>query len=219
MGTILASAIISKASIVLQDVDNDRWSQAELLGWLNDGQRAIVIAMPELTATYGNITLVAGTKQSLPGSAITLMGNMRNMGSDGNTPGRPVREVKRHVLDAQVPDWHTMTASASVRHYVYDNRNTKSFFVYPPATVGTKVEAQYAVSPTDVASTSSAITLDDVFEPVLLDYVLYRAFGKDIEVAGNGERSGTHLQAFTTWLSAKKNVDASTQPPNGSTGP
>lgn len=212
MGTILASAIISKAVAVLQDASNVHWSQAELLGWLNDGQRAICEVLPELSVTLGNIPLVAGAKQALPSGANMLLRITRNMGTSGTTVGRAVRKVNQEVLDAVAPDWYTDTAVTSIRHYTYDVRSPKAFYVYPPSVAGNNLEGLYAVSPTDIASTSAAITLDDIYEPILLDYALYRAFSKDLETPGGGERSAAHYGAFTSALSAKKTVDLTVQP-------
>lgn len=212
MGTIVASAIISKASIVLQDTTPTRWPVAELLGWLNDGQREICVAMPELSTTLGNITLVAGTKQTLPNGAMGLLRIVRNMGLSGAAPGLAPRKVAQELLDATAPDWHTQTPATAIKHYVYDVRAPKVFYVSPPSVVNNTLEALYTTPPADIASAVSTITLDDIFEPALLDYVLYRAYGKDIEIAGSSERSAQHRSNFTALIAAKRMVDQADAP-------
>ena len=41
-----AQDIILKANVLLQDLDNTRWSQSELLMWLNEAQLAIINLLP-----------------------------------------------------------------------------------------------------------------------------------------------------------------------------
>jgi len=89
MGTLLASALISQASEIIQDESNVQMTTANALGWLNDAQRAIVIVKPDASTVIRSITLVPGTKQSIAG--LKLMSVVRNMGASGSTPGRGPR--------------------------------------------------------------------------------------------------------------------------------
>lgn len=212
MGTILASAITGKAQIILQDTTGIRWPLAtELLGWLNDGQREVATVYPDQASVTGNLTLVTGTKQTLPAGGITLLKLMRNMGA-GTMPGNAIRKVPQEILDSQVPGWHALTAVSDIRHYVYDTRAPRVFYVYPPSTAGNQVEGLYTVSPTDLTTTAQAIGIDDVWANALLDYVLYRAYNKDLEMAGDENRAKDHKAAFDNLLATKKAVDVSLKP-------
>lgn len=211
MGTITAQQVIDKAQIVLQDTTAVRWPEVELLGWLNDAQRAICSVLPELNAVTANITLVVGTRQALPTGGITLLKIVRNMGVGGSTVGTALRKVPQELLDSQVPDWHTQTAATALRHYVYDQRAPKVFYVYPPSVVSNTVEALYTAAPTDIAL-GTVITLDDVYANPLMDYVLYRAYSKDLEMAGNDSRAKDAMGAFVAFLTAKKSVDVANAP-------
>lgn len=202
MPSILASAIVDKAEIVIQDTTNVRWPAAELLGWLNDGQREICIDKPDACVLTVVPQLVAGTKQSI-GSGLTATANIllkitRNMGTNGTTPGRAIRPVAQEILDAQNPEWHTDTTDAEVIHYVYDPRVPKQYYVWPPQPASGMgyVEVTCGASPTDVANLATAISVDDIFSNALLDYILYRAYSKDAKYAGNGARAAAHYQQF-----------------------
>lgn len=213
MGTILASAIITKARDVLQDATAVRWIDAEALRWLSEGQRYITLHRPDASAITANITLVAGTKQTLPAAAMRLLDIVRNMGVGGSTPGAPIRIVDREVLDAQVSDWHTQAGITSFKHYVYDQRNPKSFYIYPPASgTSPQVEAVYTIVPAELAAVGNAINIDDIYEPVLLDYFLYRALSKNAEYAGDMNRATMYLNACNGALGIKGNVDIATSP-------
>ena len=86
----------------------------------------------------------------------------RNMGADGNTPGRAIRLVDRAVLDTQVPDWHASTPANEVMHYVFDPVNPKVFYVYPRVSSARQIEIVYSASPVDIAI-GAVILIDDIY--------------------------------------------------------
>jgi hypothetical protein len=209
MGTILASAIISRAQTILQDVGAVRWTTLELLDWLNDAQREIVTLRPGANAKSVSVQLAAGTKQTIPTDGIVFMDVIRNMGTDGTTPGSPVRPTTRFQLDTQLPTWHTDPTLAEIEHFWFDPQLPKVFWVYPQSDGSHRVELQYAAVPTVIANTSTAIGLDDIYANVMLDGVLYRAFSKDTEHEGNEARAAAHRMAFENTLGLKAEADGS----------
>jgi hypothetical protein len=216
MPSILASAVIGRAQTILQDTTAVRWSQTELLGWLNAGQREVVMVRPDACTKIANVTCVAGTKQAIPSAdGIMLIDVIRNMGASGTTPGKSIRKVPREILDAQTPGWHSMTATAEVLHYTFEPRAPKNFYVYPPSTGSVSVEILYSASPTDVAVVSNVLGVDDIYEEALVDYILYRAYSKDSEYAGNAERAKAHRAAFENTIGLKTQADtANVKNPN-----
>ena len=217
MGTIIASTVITKAQTIIQDATGVRWPETELLGWINEGQREIVLLKPDASVKNESKVLVAGTKQSIPNEGIVLISVVRNMGAAGTTPGKAVRPINRQILDEQVPDWHAATAASSVAYCVYDGRNPKVFYVYPPqpAVAPGYVELIYSAAPTDMALSSSAITLDDIYSGSLLDYCLFRAYSKDADYAGNNERALAHYKKFVETLSLKEKIEGATEMTSG----
>jgi hypothetical protein len=213
MPTILASAIIDKAEVILQDTTNVRWTADELLGWLNDAQREIALIKPDASVKTIAVLLSSGTKQTLgsgtTGDAIMLLKVIRNMGTTGSVPGNAIRVVSGEILDAQRPAWHTETSAAAAVHFIYDPRNPKQFYVYPPNTGTGWVEIMYSCSPANVAAVGNTITVDDVFSNAILDYILYRAYSKDVEYAGNADRAVKHYMAFQNSLGANSSNLAS----------
>lgn len=201
---MLVSAIVSRAATILQDTTNVRWPEAELVDWVNDGQREIVLLRPEAGAKTAVHQLVAGAAQTLPSDGTELVEITRNMGTDGTTPGPVARIIDREELDAIDPDWPTATASATVVHYIYNARNPTGFYVYPPQPASGQgyVEVVYAATPATVASGDS-LGLDDIYASAVLDYVLYRAYQKDGEQAESARRSNTHYTAMLNALGVK----------------
>jgi hypothetical protein len=221
MGTITAGAVIDKAEIVIQDTTNIRWPQTELLGWLNDGQREVVLHKPSASVINASVALTVGvTKQTIPAAGVQLIDVVRNMGSAGSTPGPAIRIVSREILDSQVPTWHAdANASGDIKHYMFDPRDPKTFYVYPkaPATAWF-VELVYASSPVDCATISSTIALDDIYANALMNYVLFRAYSKDSTFAQNATLASAAYQLFMTAVTGKA-VRESENNPNLSTAP
>lgn len=206
MGTILASAIISKASIQLIDPTNVRWTQSELLGWLNSGQRQIAQVDPSAANSVAVVKLVAGARQTLPANGFMFFEAFRNMGTDGLTPGRTVRIATRETLDAYNRDWYSAAQSAVTQSYIFNSIDNKAYYVYPPSDGTNYLEINYAATPSDVALTDP-IGLPDIYENALLDYVLFRAFSKDTE-GGNPALAQFHFQQFSSAISADQAVQA-----------
>lgn len=206
MGTILASAIVSKASVQLIDPTYVRWAQSELLGWLNSGQRQIAQVNPSASNVVATIKLVSGARQNIPAGGFIFFEAFRNMGSDGLTPGRTVRIASRETLDAYNRDWYNATPAAVTQAYIFNSIDNKAFYVYPPSDGTNYLEINYAKTPADVALTDP-INLPDIYENALLDYMLYRAFSKDTE-GGNPALAQFYFQQFSTGITADEQVQA-----------
>lgn len=213
MATIGVNFIITQAQSILQDVTGIRWPAAELLGWLNDGQREIVLFKPNSFVKNTIIQLASGTNQQLPADGVQLIDVVRNMGQSGSTPGNAIRITMREILDSNTPNWHASTPSNVVLHYMYSELNPKNFYVYPPqpSTGQNFVEIIYGAAPTDTAI-NGTITLDDIYQNVLLDYMLYRAYSKDTEWAADQNRAATHQNAYLTALKGKTAMEDMANP-------
>ncbi len=201
MATVLADHILDRAATILQDTTGTRWPKDELLGWLNDGQREVVLHRPDTGAINAAIPITAAkSKQTLPAAALKLINITRNVtATDPDTitaSGGAIRRIERRVLDDQVPDWHSMTDS-KVAHFVYDERDPKTFYVYPQLSADGYVEGVYSSAPADVTTPDSeVISLDDIYANAILDYVLFRAYSKDADYAANSQRAVGHYQSF-----------------------
>lgn len=213
MGTITTASIIDKAQIILQDTTSIRWPETELLGWLSDGQAEVAIWKPNACTKNEPLKLVAGTKQQIPAGGTQLIDVVRNMGADGSTPGRAIRIAMREILDAQTPDWHTAGAAATVIHFTFNPADPRQFYVYPPQPAAGQghVEIVYAAAPA-AATTGGAITIDDIYANVLLDYILFRAYSKDSEYAANSARASQHQSNYLGALTGKTQTEVAHNP-------
>jgi|TARA_R110000822_G_scaffold482_3_gene2294 hypothetical protein len=206
---ISSNDIIGKAQTILQDESAVRWPTTELLSWLNDGQREVCLLKPSVSAINQSVTMVAGTKQSIPAGGLQVLRLVRNLSSAG-AGGKVVRVIDRDVLDTRKPLWHSETATAVVDHYTFDELDPRTFYVYPPNNGSGYIEAVYAVEPTQVSSGGN-ITIPDIHANNLLDYILYRAYAKETDQIG-GQRSAQHYQTLAASLGIKIQLDSVASP-------
>ncbi len=280
---ITAQSIIRRVVDEAQDNTSVRWPLNELVRYLNDGQREVLVYRPDAMVLNAALVLATGSKQALPANGSKLIEVVRNTGGTK----RPVRLVNREILDAQLPGWHALTGVTEILHYTYDPRDPRTFYVYPPATNAASLDIVYAALPTDIVEPASGASLptsvnadgigvgtasigttvmtvtamtsgafgigqvltgtgvaagttitalgtgiggvgtytvsasqtvgsttitgspnvvtgnigvNDIYGNVLQDYVLYRAYMKDSEYAGNAQRAGVHYGAFANAL-------------------
>lgn len=203
------SDVISRVRFILNDADASgyRWTDAELIDAINDAQGVIAIHRPDAFPVDEVATLVAGSKQTLPTGGYRLMDVIRNIGSDGTTPGRAIRPTDRDTLDAYDPYWHTNTKKGEVKNFLYDERNVNVFYVNPPVNAGVKVQVLYAKRPTTLTATNNDLAIaDSYFEAVIL-FTLFRAYAKEADFAGNAQLAGNYLSLFASLLGIKLQKD------------
>jgi len=220
--SISAQSIIRRATDLLQDQTSVRWPANELVRWLNDAQRAIVKVRPDAMNTTTTFRCSQGSRQSLASGTANagasplspapskLIEITRNVAS--TSAKKAVRLVPREILDAQTPGWHSITPSVDILHYMFDPRDPRTFYTYPPATSAAELEVMYSAYPTDITEPADGalygdvtgdLSLPDIYADDVLNLIMYRAYSKDSEYAGNAERAGSYLNVVTASLGAE----------------
>lgn len=217
--TTTVQSVLDRVQQTLQDTAGIRWSEAnELIKWVNDAQREIALLKPDATSSNTTVTLVDGTKQSIPSDGNRLLRVMRNMSAaSSGDGGRSIRLVARDVLDTQTPTWHdpAVTGEAAhanvVKNYVYDEQDPKNFYVFPGVSGDVYIEIVYSKNPA-VVTASDNLGVDDIYANSVMNYVLYMAYMKESEVAGNAQRASSHYNLFTQAITGKAQIDTITTP-------
>lgn len=206
--TIAVNDIVDHAEIILYDSGNAKWTASELVTWLGYGETAIVLRKPDAYVRHEAFVLAEGTLQTVS-DAVIILDITRNMGTDGATEGNAITKVDMKMLDASLPGWHAASASATVKHWMYDESDPKRFHVYPPQPSSSfgYVDGVWSAFPSAV-SAGGNITLDDIYREVLLDYVIFRSYNKDAAVAPQaGQRAAAHAQLFLNAIGSKETVE------------
>jgi hypothetical protein len=214
---VKAITAINLVAVELGDPFFGRWSKLNLLSYLNDGQRAVVLVRPDANAITASVQLVAGTKQALPAGGLRLLDVVRNMGADGATPGAPVHFIDGQAQKDFAADWHTQAQAGVIDDVAYDpDRNPTVYYTVPPAKASapqTWVEIVYSKTPTDVTDPDNGdITLSDVYGTPIIEWMFYRAYAVNVGSAGSQQRSQQHLATFSALMGLKIKLEQFLKP-------
>lgn len=209
-----ASDVIDDVRKTLNDNSEIRWTTDELISYLNAAMLQVALVRPDASAKTEAIQLVAGTKQSIPSGGLRLLDVIRNMGTDGATPGYPVTPVDRTNLDLSNRLWHKTAGKTAIKNFSFDEKTPKTFYCTPPVSSTTAVYAEisYSDSPTPVTAVGDTLPLDDVYRMPLHDWVLRMAFGKEIASSRSQALSARYENAFYQSLGIKSRADIAVTP-------
>jgi len=214
---ITANDVITRVRELLVDNGTSpRWTDAELLRHLSDAQRTIARIDPTAVQKVIVLELAAGTRQTLPDDGESLLTITRNMGTNGTTPGRAVRIIRRDIIDDQNSNWHADPQVSVVYNYIYDPTDSKSFFVYPPSNGQTYVELSYCYTPAELDDVTDELDVTNIYVAALTEFVMFRALLKDSDFAGGSQRADLHFKSFTTFMGVDGESDVN---PNLQTTP
>lgn len=216
MAVTKVSDIIQRTKWTLHETTQQgtRWKNEELLVWLNEAYQAVVQIKPDATAANESIDLVAGSKQTIPERGTRLIDCIRN--THPESAGEAVMIVSRKQLDSTRRGWHREPETKDIEHYIFDEMDPKNFYVYPPAENGAQLEVVYSTvpdpHPVTALTDDTVISLNDSYAPVIVDYIMYRAYSKDADHSENLNRAMMHYQAFMESLGRKVQTDMGTNP-------
>ena len=212
-----AATVMKRANTILQDVGAIRWTPSELHDWLNEAMRAIVTVKPNAKTQSVVLELSVGTRQNLAQQYTMLSAVVRNMGLNGSTPGKAVRQIAdRTLLDAQIPGWHDsniLPFTEVVEYAVQDKMSPREFYVVPGNNGQGRLEAIVGIVPPSVPAPAGTgvltidsyigvVPMDDIYQGIILDLVLFRAFSKDSAAPDAAQRSQAHLALANQALQA-----------------
>lgn len=229
-----ASEIMARASTILLDDDYTRWTMTELAMWLTDALREVAVVVPKATSKNIVVNLVEGTRQVLPSNCQQLLRVVRNVDIEGdNRVGKGVITiVQREGLDSQNPNWHDgqyVRFRPYARHFVFDETDPLTFYVWPGNDGTGHIEAVVSVIPDPIKPVNGGdpellesydvpLGVIDVYANAILDYTLYRAYCKDSQNAGAANRAGLFYQQFSQSLGIRANAELVNSPNYKQTG-
>jgi hypothetical protein len=170
---INAQAVLDAARVTLLDAAKRTWPDAELLDYLNEGLRASCGIKADIYTSEEYIQLVAGTLQTIPdnGTSLIRISDNRN--------GRIVTQVDFDLLQESNRFWPAGTLETTVENYAADPRDPRRFIVSPPNDGRGQVRMLWATPPDEITLGTTEMPVSDIYQPPLIDYVLYRAYSKN----------------------------------------
>lgn len=192
--TFSAQTLLREASTTLQDVDRIRWDAPELVQYLNDGIKVLVTKRPDASPKKAEFVPATGARQALPAEAVAFIDVI------GNSTGsqRAITKVDIALLNAFNRDWQSGRPSAVARHFCFDQRDPRTFYLDPPSNGAGRIDLLYSVFPDDLPDDSATVPLNAQWRGALLNYVLGRAYAKDAEYGGNAAAAAAYMGAFAS---------------------
>lgn len=183
--------IVDEVRAQLNDEDSDayRWSDAEMLRYVNAAQRQIVFELPEANIVEETVDLADDEpRRTLPAGGVKFL-KAFNYDTVTSKRGPPLIPVELDALNSGWPEWsysghlpgfptledeHT---DVKYEHVAHDPRNPTVFFVFPGA-VGS-IRLEYCKLPTDLVDLTDNFGLGDEYINAAVAYVTYRCLTKD----------------------------------------
>lgn len=194
---ISGSNIVDRVRVLLNDVSAVRWPDAEMLLWLNDGRREMAARQPKI---FGGGSAIAHTTTPGVRQQVAVTGAYRLVSIDSNADGQAIRAITRDQLDAFRPGWRNDTAADNAQNWCADDVDPLGFWIYPQVGAGKTLSAHAHITPPDLAALSATALPFDVHQPILTNYLCYRAYSKETE-AGAIEKAAAYFKLFTEALS------------------
>jgi hypothetical protein len=200
---IQAATILDSAATILLDAAHRTWSADELLGYLNEAQRATAAARPsDFYVIEGQMQLAYGVIQNLPSDGITLIDVPRNnpTAPSGLVPAyRVITQVDKGLQDEADRFWPGGTPQPTVEHYTFDPRNPRRFVVYPPNDGNGMVDIVYGAYAPQIMYDSEDLVCPDSYQTPLLNFVLGKAYQKNSK-RQDLTKASAYLQMWGTSL-------------------
>lgn len=203
-----AQDVINAAQRLLQDIDGDRWSAADLVEPLHHGRLDLMELRPDIYGVRGNVTLVAGSEQTIPAGGRRFLGPVCNL-TAASAQSRAITPVDQDDLDASAPSWRSGTKKAMILHTVFDdNMPPNTFEVYPPAIAGTQVRIRYVVAPVKIEDADLSTELDDEgpYAVALIHYVVFKALIEEQDIPNSRQTAQIHYQLYLQGVGATRRV-------------
>lgn len=201
------SSIMARVNDLLSNAGYVTWTEPQLRANYEEAVRALVTALPPAHVATVDATLAPGVFQTLPDEAQAIMAFVGNVGVDG-APGQLVKLGRKDLLDEELPMLAAMTAPLvgyQVHRGYLDPMDPLIFYVAPPVPAGYtgKLRLRLAMLPAAPNWTVSGgpdFPLRAGFDTAVIEYVLYRAFGRADETNPDYQRALTHKAAFDAEL-------------------
>jgi hypothetical protein len=190
-----AEVITETRRIIQDELTPYRYSDAVLLGYVNQTLKRMAMLRPDLFSDIVEIPTQTGSAvQTLPVGALRLLDVFQVK------DGPAINEVDRETMNRNYPNWMTEPAGVPV-NFMRHVKNPDRFFLYPRPQAGVILVGEYAATPPDYALGDSIDLLSGAYFPAIVDGTVYLAESIDDEHVASG-RAKLFFDSFVQSLSA-----------------
>ena len=193
---MLVSELIAEVAEQLVDKNYARWSQDELLKYMNMGIQTFILKRPDLTKKIETVATSSNTLD-LPADGYEFI-------SVNHVDSHATQYADINRLNQLYPTWRTQTGAPVI--WTKNDFDNKTIYLYPAPSVEVSVEYVYSANLT-ASSTADDFPIPDIYKSIIFDYMVYRAYDKDGENASEAQKAQNHLLSFATAIGDKATAD------------
>lgn len=207
-------SIVAEVSKLLNDHEKGfeyiRWSKEEIQEYVNDALIQVAMLKPDAFSQLVEMPLKAGAMQELPENVTQLVDIVGTKNQFGCVSGKPSRldtsasSVARTYFGNANCHQHVARGDYLVKGYEFDPNNPNVFYVSPPVPAGQSVSL--LIQGVVIPSGENA-KVPSKYHNAVIEWALYRAFGKDLESAADNQLSQQHLQHFYSILQLSQQAE------------
>nr|WP_157651721.1 DUF6682 family protein [Burkholderia ubonensis] len=214
MSMIVRDVVREVAALLNDDEDGfefTHWTESDLVEYANDAALQITQWRAAEFSKPHTIDLAAGARQTLPSDGLAFYRVAGTVDRYGRTIGQPsATDIAATRIAA---NWfepiacRRTTGDYVVRSFSFDADDQTAFYVDPPVPPGKAVQAivVYASVPAR-ADGGDALPVPSIYHNAVIEWMLYRAFGKDTESATDAMRSAEHHTTFNNMMAGAQQV-------------
>lgn len=205
--TIPVSDVLDPVAATLLDRTHRTWTEADLIGYLNEALRGTAFVKPEMYTVQAPFTPAVGVLQTLPSDAVALIDITRNLIGRN----RIVTQVDDGLLEESNRFWPAATQQAEVEHFTADPRNPLRFRLFPPNSGAGSIEVLYGAIPPAIHYADEDLPVAGSYQTPLTDFVLSRAYSKNCKKQDLSKAS-YYMQQWAALLGLKSQAQVAIAP-------
>lgn len=213
MSNITGEEIVKLARRQLHDISGRRYTDDDMLMWLNEAQQLLTTLKPTALIETSIEPLIPGHEQHLPCRARMLVDMGPNMGMDLNSPGRVPSRTTLDVMNRSKAVWPGDTSSLVVYNYAYESTDPLIFYVYPPQGYSApgSIQLRYSVIPEDIDDLADTLELSIEYRQPLADYLISKALDSDSDSPANMAAGASYMRKFMFTIGAATTAETPSQ--------
>lgn len=210
--------ITNRVVFLTTDPDGDAYPRTAIYDFIYEAEQTIVNVKPEALNNSGVLVCVDGSRQTIATqftAAVNFLDAHCNVDVSGALIGS-VRRVKMRELDAIRPNWRQAARATNIREFMVDDREPLVVHVNPPASAGARLQISYSSKPAPYANVdaNTQTAVDELYLPMIMDWVMYRCLSKDAEGTPNSNKALMYRKSFYEAMDIKEQGKEKAGPKN-----
>lgn len=194
-----------------EDYEFTHWTEVDILDYCRDAARIVAMNLKASFTTNKVMDLKPGSLQTLPAGCsefVSVVGNVDKYGVLIDTVGRTSFRAQQ-TLHRPLCVRSDAGPGYRVSSWQFDVSNLSAFYLQPPVPAGIKARIMIACYgiPT-IRSLDDELPIPDSLIPILKEFILYYAYGRDTESVPARQYADMHWKNGVTLLSGEKQAMA-----------